>query len=104
MASPDPQLVNAARQHAPEAWDTLLKRATLCALARYRLANGTWPGKLESLVPAFLPAVPSDIFTGQPVRYDFLPAGGTRLYSVGPNGRDDDGKNDDIVLTLRSNR
>ena len=29
MASPDPQLVNAARQHAPEAWDNLLKRHQL---------------------------------------------------------------------------
>ena len=29
MASSDPQLVNAARHHAPEAWDTLLKRHQL---------------------------------------------------------------------------
>ena len=29
VASPDPQLVNAARQHAPDAWDTLLKRHQL---------------------------------------------------------------------------
>ena len=74
--------------------------ATLCALERHRLAHGHFPEKLESLVPTYLSEVPRDIFTDEPVNYRFSPADGGRLYSAGPNGRDDDGKYDDLVLTL----
>lgn len=72
--------------------------ATLCALERHRLAKGQWPEKLEELVPRFVASVPVDIFTGQPLRYRFSPGAPPQLYSAGPNGRDDEGTKDDILL------
>ena len=33
----------------------------------YRRKNGKWPAKLDDLVPEFLPAVPADPFTNQPL-------------------------------------
>jgi len=80
--------------------DSIVEAATACALERHRLAHGRDPEKLDELVPALLPAVPTGIFDGQPLRYIKLPQGGHRIYSSGPNGRDDAGKGDDIVLQL----
>jgi hypothetical protein len=39
------------------------------ALRLYQLDHGTNPPNLESLLPAYLPAVPDDPFTGLPFRY-----------------------------------
>ena len=64
-----------------------------CGLAveRYRLARGTLPETLRDLVPTYLPEVPLDPFDGQPLRYKHLERGYT-VYSVGPDGTDDGGK------------
>ena len=62
----------------------------LIACKRYQRAQGRWPGTLQELVPAFLPAVPTDPFDGQPFRYD---PGREQLWSVGPDGKDDGGIN-----------
>jgi hypothetical protein len=61
--------------------------ATLCALERYRLARGSWPAKLENLVPTYLPAVPRGFFNGEAVEYEVLAVGGIRLTAAGPEGR-----------------
>jgi type II secretory pathway pseudopilin PulG len=60
------------------------------ALAAYRADKGSYPEKLEALTPAYLPRVPDDLFSGgaliyQPTKDGFL------LYSVGVNGRDEQG-------------
>ncbi len=56
---------------------------TAIALERYRLANnGRLPDNLSSLVPAFLPAVPLDPFTGRQLGYKKL-AQGYELHSLG---------------------
>ncbi len=60
------------------------------ALERFRLAKGDYPATLAELIPEFLPTVPSDLFTGQPLIYRHEP-GGAEVHSVGPNFRDDDG-------------
>ncbi len=65
-----------------------------CALERFRLAEGAFPGKLEPLVPRFLPALPVDIFDGKPLRYRVNADGGYDLWSIGPDGKDDGGKID----------
>ena len=67
-------------------------RDTQAALAieRYRLANGKLPSQLSDLVPAFLPAVPSDPFDGKPLRYKTL-AKGYVVYSVGDDREDNGG-------------
>ena len=62
-----------------------------CALERYHLAVGLYPTSLATLVPRYLPQIPSDIFDGKPMTYvpkwpqKFL------LYSVGWNETDDGG-------------
>ncbi|XHR27931.1 MAG: hypothetical protein ACFUZC_18625 [Chthoniobacteraceae bacterium] len=62
-----------------------------CALERYRLANGEYPKKLETLVPRFIDRLPWDIITGQPLHYERTADGLFTLYSVGWNGVDDHG-------------
>ena len=61
------------------------------AIARgYRLAQGKWPEKLDDLIPKYLARVPTDPFSGEPLLYRRL-EDGVVLYSVGLNGRDDEG-------------
>ncbi len=62
-----------------------------CALERYRLAHGTFPASLAELVPAYLPAVPTDWMGGQPLHYERTDNGWFRLWSIGGNGKDDGG-------------
>ena len=84
----------------------------LLAATRERLATGTLPAAIESLVPARLPSVPRDPFTSDsPMRAAFE-AGELSVWSVGPNGTDDGGpvaagnappeRGDDIGLRMRS--
>ncbi len=63
---------------------------TAIAVERYELANGTLPKQLSDLVPAFLPAVPSDPFDGKPLRYKTL-GKGYIVYSVGEDREDNGG-------------
>ncbi len=64
---------------------------TACALERHHLKAGTFPERLDELVPAFLAAVPLDPMTGKPLQYRRTDDGWFRLWSVGLNGRDDGG-------------
>ena len=63
-----------------------------CALERYRLAHGVYPGKLDELVPACIDEVPHDILNGEPYRYQLRQDGTFLLYSVGWNQTDEGGK------------
>ena len=69
--------------------DTLMLQL---ALRAYRLEHGAYPPTLKSLVPNYLSAVPADPFGGgEPLRYKVI--GKTyKLWSIGPDGRDDGGK------------
>ncbi len=64
---------------------------TAIALKRYQLKHGQWPAKLSALVPEFLASEPRDWMDGQPLRYRLNPDGTFLLYSVGADGKDDDG-------------
>jgi hypothetical protein len=68
-------------------------RLTKAAIAseRFRLARGRLPENLNELVPQFLSAVPLDPFDDLPLRYHRL-AKGYVIYSVGPDGHDDGGR------------
>jgi hypothetical protein len=57
--------------HAREMRYRLDLEATVavCALQSFKKAHGLPPGKLDELVPAFLPAIPIDPFDGKPLRY-----------------------------------
>jgi hypothetical protein len=64
---------------------------TAIAVQRYRLANGRLPERLEDLTPMFLDRVPTDLFDGRPLRLQRLNPGFV-VYSVGPDGTDDGGR------------
>lgn len=74
----------------------LLRSArTILAIERFRLAKSRTPDRLDELVPTYLDAVPADPFDAKPVRYKKYPRHYV-VYSVGPDGRDDDGKQQDL--------
>lgn len=62
---------------------------TSLAIERFRLAHaGKIPAALPELIPDFLPAVPRDLFDGQPLRFKIIPRGYV-VYSIGADGVDD---------------
>ena len=87
-----------------EAGDACARAAV--AMTRYRLDHGSYPPRLEPLVPAYLDAVPVDPFTGEPLRLA-IKNNQWIIYSVGPSGVDHGGvemKNrnkGDIIFTLK---
>ncbi len=64
---------------------------TAIALKRHQLRQGRFPNDLSELVPSLLPEVPVDWMSGQPLRYRLNSDGTYTLYSVGKDGRDDNG-------------
>ena len=58
------------------------------AAARYRAATGALPERLDQLVGEYLPQVPLDPFTDEPLMY-LGDSGGIVVYGVGRDGRDD---------------
>jgi hypothetical protein len=61
------------------------------AVAAYRAGEGKYPARAEDLVPKYLPQVPPDPFTGEPLKL-IARAGGVVVYSVGPDGVDNGGR------------
>ncbi len=61
------------------------------ALKRYQLQHGHWPDQLAELVPQYLPAIPQDAMTNQPLPYHRKSGGIFLLYSVGEDGMDNGG-------------
>ena len=78
----------------------LERRLTQLALmlAAYKSDHGEYPASLAELSPAYLATVPIDLFTGKPLIYSRVEKKYV-LYSVGPNGDDDNGKKDDLVAS-----
>ena len=71
---------------------TLANEAQIvCALERYKLANGRYPETLDALVPQFIGKLPADIIGGEPLPYRRTDDGKFLLYSVGWNETDDGG-------------
>src|SRR5262249_37673955 len=61
------------------------------ALAAFHSDSKHYPAKLEELAPKYLAEVPGDLFSGKALIY--RPAeDGYLLYSVGVNGKDDEGR------------
>jgi len=63
-------------------------------LAAYQYDHGHYPAKLDGLIPKYLVKIPDDIFSGKPLIYR-VEDKGYLLYSVGPNGTDDEGRGND---------
>ena len=73
---------------------TLVNEAQIaCALERYRLAHGEYPGMLDVLSPQFIEKIPHDIIGGTPLIYRPTADGKFLLYSIGWNEKDDGGQN-----------
>jgi hypothetical protein len=86
--------------------DTMQFRVTITSLwiAVYHQERGTYPDRLEQLVPNYLPAIPVDLFDGQPLRYRRSDDGYV-LYSIGPDGVDNggsdlDGSDGDLAVRV----
>jgi hypothetical protein len=73
-----------------------LTRTADAALAceRFRRQEGSWPQSLNALVPAYLPSLPIDPFSGKPLVMKTLDDG-RLIYSVGSNQVDDGGELDE---------
>lgn len=76
------------------------------ALAAYQADHGQYPETLTALQPKYLPTVPLDLFSGEPLIYE-PDNKGYLLYSVGENGIDDGGQAkddnmpcDDLVVRM----
>lgn len=61
------------------------------ALAGYQRDRGKYPVSVDQLVPKYLKHVSRDGFNGRPLTYRKTTSGYV-LYSVGPNGKDDQGR------------
>jgi hypothetical protein len=60
------------------------------ACERHRQRFGKWPATLAAIPKDILPAVPTDPYTGGPLKYVALPDG-VAIYATGPDGADDGG-------------
>jgi hypothetical protein len=76
------------------------------ALACYQREHGRYPKTLNALAVKYLPVVPQDLFSGKGLVYQ-LEEGGYLLYSVGVNGKDEEGRGpgddppgDDLVVRM----
>jgi hypothetical protein len=61
------------------------------ALELFHREHGEWPNSLDELSPRWLPEVPVDRITGEPLHYKIVD-GRPVVYSVGVDGDDDGGK------------
>jgi hypothetical protein len=64
---------------------------TAVALERFHLVKGTYPTALSQLVPSYLEKTLPDPFTGESFQYQATPDGRFKVWSLGPNRRDDHG-------------
>lgn len=83
---PVQNLIASARRNEA---DFVVVQAAIAA-EMYRLKQGHWPDSLDALVPEFLPAVPADDFSGQPLVFR-REGENCQVYSVGPDRVDNGG-------------
>lgn len=63
---------------------------TALALVLYQKTHGSYPDRLDNLVPHFIDKIPVDTFSGKSLVYK-KSGSGFLLYSLGPNMKNDDG-------------
>ena len=72
--------------------------AAACAAERFRIDHNHMPEQWHAIVPKYLAVVPIDPFTGQPMLLRPL-ADGLVIYSLGTDGKDDQG---DVLPTVNN--
>jgi hypothetical protein len=87
-------------EHTCRAECVLSATRLIVACHQYRRAEGAFPGRLELLVPAYLPSVPVDPFDGRAFRYD--PSKGI-VYAVGMDLQDSGGSTNVPAHVLEEN-
>ena len=80
-----------ALQHLARTQTQVDQLHVACALERYRLTHGSYPEKLDALMPALLDHVPKDLFSDGPLKYHRDDQGGYLLWSVGWDEKDGGG-------------
>jgi hypothetical protein len=83
--------VRKVQQAADQREQTHRNLQVAVALAAHRLAHKQFPTKLSELSPRFIKSIPFDVFSGNELVYRAIDDG-YLLYSVGVNGRDDQGR------------
>ncbi len=85
---------------------TIKQRLAILSLAisAFHAEQNTFPEKLSELAPKYLAEIPKDLYGGGDFKYERR-ENGYRLYSIGPNEKDEGGKyvyehEDDILLEL----
>lgn len=73
----------------------------IIAITLFERREGRLPSTLDELVPAFLPRVPLDMFSGEPIRYR-VESDSFVLWSVGNDYIDDGGEFDETTHSQRS--
>ena len=89
--------VNAAVAAEDRANGTLELTRLAAALAVYRAEHGAYPDKLDDLVPSVLESLPVDLYNSKPFVYR-RDGNGYLLYSLGGNGSDDEGSNNQLQI------
>ena len=69
------------------------------ALAAYKRDEGGYPKTLAALAPEYLATIPTDLMSSKAMIYRPNDAG-YLLYSVGINGKDDQGEGDDLAVRI----
>ena len=70
---------------------------TAIALKRHQLRHGKLPDNLATLIPDYLPALPTDFLGNHSLIYERLSDTQFTLRSLGDNGLDDYGETDDLL-------
>ena len=85
------------RSREKSEWRRFVLRAmrVFLALRTFEMSHGRPPAILDELTPAILASIPLDPFDGEPIRYGREANGSWRVWSVGPNCRDDGGLDSD---------
>lgn len=73
------------------------------ALEMYKRRHGSYPASLEALAPQWLPEIPVDRITGDPIKYRLI-NGRPVVYSVGADRIDDGGKRPVVKPGSNSNQ
>ena len=97
LLTPSGKVFNKGAQHTAHLRSVIVS----LALEQHRAShNDRLPQRLQELVPELLGEIQSDPFDGKPMRYKRLPKGYV-VYSVGPDGHDNDGREKKTLSNLQ---